>query len=186
MDKDYDFVTDVTINKVYEGKSGESQYGKWTAYSFYVEGDDRKFSYFKTEKSPLLPTVGMMLKMLRFETVQKGQYTNYNVKEMFLYKEGEKMPKPTRSDAPQSTNSLKDISFYVSYAKDTAIALIQQFPEQYNGATLEQICDQITFAGQRMCKMATGQGEPITDDIEIPKLGLNPDDDYPAFDESTF
>jgi len=100
-----DFLIDVTISKVYEGKSGENKYGKWTAYNFYVDGDDRKFSYFKTEKSPLLPTTGMYLKMLRFETVEKDGYTNHNVKELFLHKAEKPTQKPP--DATGSTFSPK-------------------------------------------------------------------------------
>ena len=125
--EDLDFLVDVTISKVYEGKSGESQYGKWTAYNFYVDGDDRKFSYFKTEKSPLLPATGMSLKMLRFETKEKDGYTNHNVKEMFLNKTGTTAQKP--SVATGSTISPKrdsSITMFVSYSKDLMVALIGQ------------------------------------------------------------
>lgn len=104
MAEDYDFLTDVTVGKVYEGKSGESQYGKWTAYNFYVNGDNRKFSYFKTEKSPILPINGMRFKLLRFETVTKDGYTNHNVKEMFLYKKQTEstIDKMVNGNAPQA------------------------------------------------------------------------------------
>ena len=173
---------DVTISTVFDGGSGEGQYGPWQRWDCYVDGDKRKFAYF--EKDDFIPVKGMYVRELRVVSKQVGDKTYWNVDKFIM--PSPKEEKARLSDAPQSTNSNRDISFYVSYAKDTAIALIQQFPEQYKGATLEQICDQITFAGQRMCKMATGQGEPITDDIEIPKLGLNPDDDYPPFDESAF
>lgn len=129
MAEDYDFLTDVTISKVYEGKSGKSQYGAWTAYNFYVNGDDRKFSYFKTEKSPILPTVGMRMKLLRFETVTKDGYTNHNVKEMFLYKENEK-PSQTKPEAQGKAisqnkgNDIGPMTMWGKYIGDIISALI--------------------------------------------------------------
>jgi len=168
MSEDYDFLTDVTISKVYEGKSGESQYGKWTAYNFYVNGDDRKFSYFKTEKSPLLPVEGMRLKMLRFEEVTKGGYTNYNVKEMFLYKESEKPPQ-TRSEAPQSTISNKDASFYVSYAKDLMCEAMK-LNEDYGMRNVEDLGEIVVRVGIKMMNIVNGKETTSSTYIANPKI----------------
>jgi len=143
-----DFLIDVTISKVYEGKSGENKYGKWTAYNFYVDGDDRKFSYFKTEKSPLLPTTGMYLKMLRFETVEKDGYTNHNVKELFLHKAEKPTQKPP--DATGSTFSPKrdsSITMFVSYAKDLMVGLMGTHPQGFTDMDLEDIAEIVAQTG---------------------------------------
>ena len=78
-----DYLGNVTIGKVYKGKAGDGEYGPWQAWNFYVEGDDRKFSYFSGGKKPE-PFEGAFIKMAKFETVTKGQYTNHNIKEMAL------------------------------------------------------------------------------------------------------
>ena len=176
-----EFLTDVTITKVYEGKSGEGQYGPWTAWNFYVSDCDYRFSYFSGGKKPK-PTKGMKLKMLRFDQVTKDGYTNYNVKEMFI--DNDPKPSQTKPEAQGSTisqNSSKDISFYVSYAKDLMVAAMS-LNEDYGLRTLEDLGEIVVMVGHRMCNLAAGTGKPNTDPIEMPKRNNLTD----VYEEPTF
>lgn len=74
-------LANVTISKVWQGKSGEGKYGPWQAYNFKVEGHDEKFGYFQSGSKPV-PQEGMLLEVLQYETKQNGQYTNHDVKLM--------------------------------------------------------------------------------------------------------
>lgn len=73
-------ITNVEVSKVFKGKSGEGQYGPWQIWDVYFNGDNRKFTYF--EKGNVIPEVGMMVLVLKFDVEKKGQYTNYTVKEL--------------------------------------------------------------------------------------------------------
>lgn len=74
-------LANVTISKVWRGKSGEGKYGPWQAYNFKVEGHEDKFGYFQSGSKPV-PQEGMLLEVLQYETRQNGQYTNHDVKLM--------------------------------------------------------------------------------------------------------
>jgi len=108
-------VTNVTIKKVYKGKSGEGQFGPWQAWDVYFEGSDNKYSYFSGGKRPV-PVVGQKIAFMEFEatTTQKDgkTYTNRNIKQMVL---GAPESPPEKSqDAPQSTNGNKA---YIDHGK---------------------------------------------------------------------
>lgn len=120
-----------TITKVYEpqkeGKpiEGEGEYGAWKLYTFYTDKTDKeKFSFMWGEKKPR-PTKGLKIKHMEYEEEKKGQYTNLNVKKLELPEQEkssspESSPKTTSQPKPNNTSA----SFYVSYAKDIAVALI--------------------------------------------------------------
>jgi len=78
-----EYLGNVTIGKVYKGKSGDGKHGPWQAWNFHIDGDDRKFSYFSGGKKPE-PYEGAFIKMAKFETETKGQYRNHNIKELAL------------------------------------------------------------------------------------------------------
>lgn len=95
-------LNDVTITKVYEGKSGESQYGHWQAYNFYIDDPDWKdikFSYFGGDNKPT-PEQGRK-GSLEFEVEEKGEYTNYVVKKLISTAT---KPKPVPTSTPKSSN----------------------------------------------------------------------------------
>jgi len=165
-----DYLGNVTIGKVYEGKSGEGEYGKWKAWNFYVEGDERRFSYFSGGKKPE-PFEGAFIKMAKLETVVKGKYTNHNIKEMAL----ESQNNEPRQDPPddyeppgEQRRVVKDsltpqnnekISFYVSYAKDLQVAMITMggIPE----ITLQGLADEVMAVGIEMWKKANNPEVPF-------------------------
>ena len=168
-----EYLANKTIGKVYKGKTGEGQYGPWVAWNFYVEGDDRKFSYFSGGKKPE-PFEGAFIQMLKYETVTKGKYTNHNVKEMALdniekqnneprqepdqgppddYEPpGEKdgyVDKPTTAKSSAVRNGDEKLSFYVSYAKDLMVALIDK-GEYSEGYTLDDAGRDVMRVGKAM------------------------------------
>ena len=174
-----DYLGNVTIGKVYKGKAGDGEYGPWQAWNFYVEGDERKFSYFSGGKKPE-PFEGAFIKMAKFETVTKGQYTNHNIKEMAL----EDQNNETQQDSPYdyeppgeptfSRNSIskpvvkqsltprsdEKISFYVSYAKDLQVARIAQ-GHIHDAFSLETLASEVMETGIAMWKKANNPGGPF-------------------------
>ena len=136
-------LTNVEVGKVFKGKSGEGQYGPWQIHDVYLRDDKRKFSYF--EKDGLIPEVGMIIQVLKFEVVQKGEYTNYTVKELtpdpnwYSGKEPE-IPHQKPPSATGSTQGVKrdsSITMFASYSKDLMVALIN------NGLYLEMDLEDI-------------------------------------------
>ena len=165
-----EFLANKRITKVYRGKSGQGQYGPWTAWNFNIEGDDRKFSYFSGGKKPE-PKEGDFIAMMKFETVNDGKYTNYKAKEVAFGQPdceprqdpphdyeppGEHQAPPgTQKPAQQSPRGDEKLSFYVSYAKDLKVALINQkeYPE---GITLKECVNEVMQEGMRMQQIANG------------------------------
>ena len=128
-------LANVTISKVWEGKSGEGKYGPWTAYNFKVEGHDEKFGYFKSGSKPT-PVEGMVLEVLQYETKQRGEYTNNDVKVFTLAKGSpDPAPSPGRPDQPQSNGNgrtareVKDVEIGLYACLKAAAALPQKSPE---------------------------------------------------------
>jgi len=112
--------TNVTIRKVFKGKSGEGQYGSWTAWDVYFDGSDNKYSYFSGGKKPV-PVVGQKIAFMEFEAVTKGQYTNRTIKKMVI---NETPTETTQDHTKQKNGSSGPISMYISYVKDVQIARI--------------------------------------------------------------
>jgi len=88
-----EYLSNVTIEKVFKGKSGTSD-GKngpfeWQMWDVYIDG--KKYTYFSSGNKPI-PSAGAFVKMLKYEVTQtpgKGKhegktFTNYNIKEMAL------------------------------------------------------------------------------------------------------
>ena len=138
-----------------------------------MEGDDRKFSYFSGgKKSP--PTEGAFIKLAKYEKVVKGQYTNYNVKELTFDTGQNNEPRqdpPDDYDPPgepaKVTKSVtlpkqgdEKISFYVSYAKDIATALIMTGNVQ-EAATLDTLAAEVMETGIAMWKKANSPEVPF-------------------------
>ena len=170
-------VSDCKITKVYEGKSGEGEYGPWTAWNFYVDKSDLKFSYFSGGKKPK-PVEGMRLELIRYDEVTKGEYTNYNVKEIFV---DASTPKSTQS-APVSiggTIRLEGLSFYVSYAKDLMVAAMS-LNADYGQRAVDALAAEVVEIGKDMCRSAMELPEP---EKEPYKPTLGPGDDYPPLGE---
>ena len=172
-------LTNVIVNKVYEGASGEGQYGPWQAYNFYVKGDDRKFSCFD---SKLIPKEGMAIAALEFEEKQsQGKdekwYTNNNVKTVILPDEAQPQTTPQTALEPRDTtisvSSKRDTSLtmYISYAKDIVVAKIQAGDEQYALMPVEDLGVVTVQVGMNMYDKANGVTEGVTD--ELPNMPDN-------------
>ena len=140
-----EFLTNVTIRKVYPGKTGESEYGPWQVWNFYLEGHEKlKLNYFSGEEKPI-PVEGAALKLIEYDIVTKGGYTNNNVKQFVLAVAKEKSDSPPgdyeppgdplpemkhngKIDAPKPSPKPtidSSITMYISYSKDIAVALIE-------------------------------------------------------------
>jgi len=160
----------VEITKVQPGKTGESQYGPWKAYNFYIsdpDWKDQKFGYFQSGKKPE-PLVGMFLNKLEFEVKQKGEYTNYEVSKFDIEtsekplpqtqiqgqaQTGEAKPKPesgkkteTDKPLPESPSQDRYLSMYIAYAKDIAVAVLP-FSKKLQKCELDEICRHIARGG---------------------------------------
>lgn len=136
-----EYITEGKISKVFGGATGESEHGPWKIYNLYVEGDDRKFSQFVGEGKPA-PEAGKSIKMMEYEikNTTKGDktYVNYNVKSL-VFHSGE----PDKPSSPEEFPPIdayddkpvidkgkdvfvldKDMSFYISYAKDILVGMM--------------------------------------------------------------
>jgi len=116
-------LTNVTITKVDEGKSGKNKYGPWQAYSLWITDPDWekiRFSYMQSGDK-IVPEKGMELDFLEFEKEDKY----YNVKK--IQPKGEKpKPEPETTDKTEKPVPPRENpkSMYYSYVKDVAVALI--------------------------------------------------------------
>jgi len=142
-------LTNVTIQRVYEGVSGtntkpDGSSWDWTAYNFYLDGDgeNRKFGYFQSGNKPV-PLPGMNITLLEYDISQDGEYTNHNVKKMTLAQGTEKTTPLAQATMGAQTADKRELSMYVSYAKDILIA-------RGGSDSLEQDCIDAANAGLRM------------------------------------
>lgn len=168
---------DFTITKVYEGKSGEGEYGPWTAYNFYTDKTGKeKFSYFGGGMKPI-PVNGMQVAYMEYDTETKGQYTNLNVKKLEL-PEG---TKPTAiGNAKEDMGAIPeakpntDVSYWTRYMTDIAIQIIAS-GRNLEEIDLDAIAHKIGKAGKIMMNesMKNGQISP-----QESVKGLPVDDQY--------
>ena len=166
-----EYLTDVKIGKVYPGKTGTSEYGEWQAWNFYIDGmPDLKLSYFSGgKKSP--PVEGASVKFIEYDIVTKGEYTNNNVKTMNLssasqqaapkqdgppddYEPPGNLPKGLKMIIPPPSPP-KEASFYISYAKDIQVAMMENAMTP-PGLTLDELCQEVVTVGLKMLKGVTG------------------------------
>ena len=73
-------LTNCTITNVEKGPNGTSAHGVWQIHNIWINNEEQRYSYF--EKDGFIPVVGMMLSVIKFDVEQKGQYTNFTIKEM--------------------------------------------------------------------------------------------------------
>lgn len=156
----------VEITKVQPGKTGESQYGSWKAYNFYIsdpDWKDQKFGYFQSGQKPE-PLVGMLLSKLEFEITHKGEYTNYEVGKLELtssekplpqtqIQTGKTKPKPEPGQKKEETKPLPEppgqdryLSMYMAYAKDLVVAMMP-FSKKLQKCELDEVCRLIARGG---------------------------------------
>jgi len=174
-------LTNVTIQRVYEGKTGtntkpDGSSWDWTAYNFYLDGDreNRKFGYFQSGNKPV-PLPGMNITLLEYDISQEGQYTNYKVSKMMLAQGAERTTSLAQTTQTRAqTEDRRDLSMYVSYAKDILIA-------KGGSDSLEQDCIDIANAGLRMWGIiheVDSKAEPdvkdLTDNTQTPPGELEP------------
>ena len=70
----------VTITNVEKGPNGTSAHGVWQIHNIWINNEEQRYSYF--EKDGFIPVIGMMLSVMKFNVEQKGQYTNFTIKEI--------------------------------------------------------------------------------------------------------
>ena len=171
------FETDVVISKSFEGASGESEYGPWIAYNFYIDNDERKFSWFWNEKKPIVPVQDMQIKLMEYTSGPSkcGKYINNNVSRIILhgdahkkaesnYESGLKAHGKLEEAKPQSTGFVgqkgvaqpdnkkgrdSSLTMYISYAKDIVVALINNKFASLP-MTVEDMIDEVGDMGIRM------------------------------------
>ena len=144
----------MTFTKVFKGKAGEGQYGAWQLYECYTDAlgwEKTKLSFFETiGKIAIIPKQGMAAIVVELKEVQKGGYTNYTITKIVpVEPKATPQPKlpPTQQPKEQRNNYEEKPSFYISYAKDIAIVLIEKdLPIE----RLPEICDVVVEAGLAM------------------------------------
>lgn len=165
-------LTNVKFTKVFKGKSGEGQYGPWQIWDCYInieEWKDTKLSFFESNKNPT-PVQGMTATVVEIEEQVKGEYVNYVIKNIET-KVQAPVPKPrpqvTKENSTEPNhNNNHQASFYVSYAKDIAVALIEK------GYDLEGI----KYCLPEICRLVVESGLGMLDDIlfRIPNKAIEP------------
>lgn len=160
---------DFTITKVYEPQKdnkpikGTGEYGDWQLFTFYTDKTGKeKFSFMWGEKKPR-PTEGLKIKHMEYEEEKRGEYTNLNVKKIEVdpASKPEAIPN-TKEDLgpiPQAKND-REVSFYVAYAKDIMVALIQAKPSLVEDLSeLKTICSQVAKAGVKLMNESLNNGQ---------------------------
>lgn len=147
-------LTDCIITKVYTGPSGESEYGPWQVYNLYLDKGDKKFGYMHSGKKPI-PKEGMEIKHIEYEleTTQKDgkTYENYKIKKMEVAEEKSSTSKTSTQTTSHPTSNNKDASYYVAYAKDIAVAMLNDDPDAaYEVGKVETIALEVTSIGLKM------------------------------------
>jgi hypothetical protein len=96
---------------------------------------------------------------MEFEIKQEGQYTNYNVKKLEID------PASTPEAIPNAKEDLgaipkpkndREVSFYVAYAKDIAVAMLTNGGDLIN---LEAVCSQVAKAGVKLMNESLNNGQ---------------------------
>jgi len=152
---------DCTITKVFEVKKkdgspveGEGKHGDWKLYNFYTDKTKKEtFTFMWGEGKPKLKQ-GIKIKHMEYEEEKDGQYTKLNVKKMEL-EEDKPEPKPTDTSSQLQSNGNREASFYVAYAKDIQVALIQANPMQYKKADLDDLAKIVVNIGLMMADMVS-------------------------------
>ncbi len=152
MEKEELYETDVVVRSAHPGTPGDWGFGPATPYNFYIEGDDRKFGWFHSEKKPIVPDKGMRIKMMVYYVEEGDEYTNYKVTKIVLHDAQKKAETPHKPvPVAQTDNKQKrdnSITMYISYAKDIAVAQIAQ--GGFEGITTREIAKVITDIGKEM------------------------------------
>ena len=173
-------LTNVEVGKVFKGKSGEGQYGPWQIHDVYLRDDKRKFSYF--EKDGLIPEVGMIIQVLKFEVVQKGEYTNYTVKELtpdpnwYSGKEPEipHQKPPSVAGSTFSTNRGSDIGPMTMWGKYIGEVISALIGKGLIGKGLDDAAKDAMETFADCCIVFERQYSNV---IELPKPEKEPEDD---------
>jgi len=184
-----DILTNVEVEKVFKGKSGEGQYGPYQIWNFNLKGDDRRFSMFEKEESPI-PVVGMKIAAMKFEVKQTAgmgkhqgkTFTNYNITELIEVGDVILDPQSGKQPAPKGTLStdIGPVSMYVSYYKDILCCLINNFGsdraiEHYDSllGLAQEGLERGIQAGLRVTE-GDIKHKPNTDPVEIPIIDADP------------
>ena len=88
----------VTITNVERGPSGTSAHGAWQIHNIWINNEEQRYSYF--EKDGFIPVVGTMLSVMKFDVEQKGQYTNFTIKEIVAVPTAPPVAPPVVAVAP--------------------------------------------------------------------------------------
>lgn len=87
-------LTNQVISKVERKKDGDGEYGPWVLYNFWLENNDKRFSYFQSGQKPV-PVQGMKIGHIEYKEKVNGKYTNYEVSTLSVV---EGAPGPMRID----------------------------------------------------------------------------------------
>lgn len=187
-------LTNTNFTKVFKtDKTGDGRDGEWILYDCYVDApgwERTKLAFFETVgKSTVIPEKGMAAQVVEYKQTVKGKFTNYTITKIVPV-EGTTTPqpkaRPKEEHTPQPARSNGRIeekpSFYISYAKDIAVALIEK---EMDLNRLPEICEMVVSAGLGMLDgiiFDTGRAkqEPTPDD---PPEGtpMQPDTDEPEW-----
>ena len=182
-----DTLTNVTITKVFEKKSGNNKYGPWTAWDIYVDDPDwknEKFSYFSGGNKPI-PAQGMFVQVMEFETEIKGEYTNNNVKKL-VAKQDKPKPKPAQGNGGQAKQGMSPLSMYVSYVKDLQVARINRLNiEDAQNIPLSSWTRDVALCGKELFDMVEGGKVPEKTE-DGPPEGFEDGPEYDDSDEIPF
>ena len=187
-----------TITNVEKGPGGTSAHGAWQIHNIWINNEEQRYSYF--EKDGFIPVVGTMLSVMKFDVEQKGQYTNFTIKEIVAVPTAPPVavpaPAPVAQPAPAVQPVLvaqpvqpipvvkpepvptRELMMCVAYAKDV---LVRELSTRTPGTPLETLVlmageaglalfSQLK-AGKRAARVAEAVSPPVPTVNKLPVNG---------------
>ena len=178
----------VTITNVEKGPNGTSAHGVWQIHNIWINNEEQRYSYF--EKDGFIPVIGMMLSVMKFDVEQKGQYTNFTIKEIVAIPTAAPVPAPVApavqpvlvAQPVQSVPVVKpepvpsrELMMCVAYAKDILIQelVMGHVPSNDTFETLVSLAGEAGLAlfnqlkaGKRAAKVV--ESVPVPTPVEQP------------------
>ena len=184
-------LTNCTITNVEKGPGGTSAHGAWQIHNIWINNGKQRYAYF--EKDGFIPVVGTMLSTMEFDVEQKGQYTNYTIKEMVAVPTAppvappvvQPMPAPAPTAQPvlvaqpvQPVPVVKpepvpsrELMMCVAYAKDILVQGLAMSPPQPD-TPLEALVFLAGEAGLALFDQlkASKRAAKVTESVPVPTL----------------
>ena len=187
----------VTITNVERGPGGTSAHGAWQIHNIWINNEEQRYSYF--EKDGFIPVVGTMLSVMKFDVEQKGQYTNFTIKEIVAVPTAPPVVPPVVQPLPVAAVQpvlvaqpvqpipvvkpepvpTRELMMCVAYAKDV---LVHEISTRTPGTPLETLVLMAGEAGLTLFNQlkAGKRAAKVTESVPVPTIVKQPVNSDPA------